>query len=66
MRVFLVFRELVKMEVFAPDWLIIKMVANNVMLKGLQELAQPLAFTFLDARGGYFDKEVCTQVLSAS
>lgn len=60
MRVFLVFRELVKQEVYPPDWLVIKMVANNVMLKSLQELAQPLAFKFLDGRsgGGYFDKEL--------
>lgn len=58
LRVFLVFRELVKQEVYPPDWLIIKMVANNVMLKSLQELAQPLAFKFLDTRSGYFDKEV--------
>lgn len=58
MRVFLVFRELVKQEVYPPDWLVIKMVANNVMLKALQELAQPLAFKFLDYRTSYFDKEV--------
>lgn len=58
MRAFLVFRELVKQEVYPPDWLIIKMVANNVMLKALQELAQPLAFKFLDCRSSYFDKEV--------
>lgn len=59
MRVFLVFRELVKQEVYPPDWLIIKMVANNVMLKALQEVGQPLVFKFLDIRSGYFDKEVC-------
>lgn len=58
MRVFLVFRNLVKQEVYPPDWLVIKMVANNVMLKSLQELAQPLAFKFLDSRIGYIDKEV--------
>ncbi|KAI4460497.1 dedicator of cytokinesis [Holotrichia oblita] len=60
MRVFLVFRELVKQEVYPPDWLIIKMVANNVMLRALQELAQPLAFKFLDYRTSYFDKELWT------
>lgn len=58
MRVFLVFRDLVRQEVYPPDWLVIKMVANNVILKSLQELAQPLAFKFLDSRTGYFDKEV--------
>ncbi|PSN57625.1 hypothetical protein C0J52_00521 [Blattella germanica] len=45
LRVFLVFRDLVKQEVFPPDWLIIKMVANNVMLNALQELAQPLLWS---------------------
>jgi hypothetical protein len=58
MRMFQVFRHLVKLEVFPPDWLVIKMVVNNVMLKSSQELAQPLAFKFLDSRTGYFDKEV--------
>jgi dedicator of cytokinesis protein 3 len=58
LRVFLVFRDLVKQEVFSPDWLIIKMVANNVMLNALQELAQPLVFNFLDSRC-HFDNQVC-------
>lgn len=34
------------------------MLTNNVILKALQEFAQPLAFKFLDSRAGYFDKEV--------
>lgn len=58
LRVFLVFRELVKQEVYPPDWLVIKMVSNNVILKSLQELGQPLVFQFLDTRSGYFDKDV--------
>lgn len=62
MRVFVVFRDLVKQEVYPPDWLVIKMVANNVMLKSLQELAQPLAFRFLDSRLGYFDKEASLNI----
>ncbi|XP_012288369.1 dedicator of cytokinesis protein 3 [Orussus abietinus] len=49
LRVFLVFRDLVKQEVFPPDWLVIRMQANNVILKSLQELAQPLAFRFLNS-----------------
>ncbi|XP_044271519.1 dedicator of cytokinesis protein 3 isoform X2 [Tribolium madens] len=60
LRIFLVFRNLVRLEVFPPDWLVMKMVVNNVMLKSLQELAQPLAFKFLDSRSGYFDKELWT------
>lgn len=58
LRIFLVFKNLVRLEVFPPDWLVIKMVVNNVILKALQELAQPLAFKFLDSRSCYFDKEV--------
>ncbi|CAH1968130.1 unnamed protein product [Acanthoscelides obtectus] len=60
LRAFLVFRNLVRMEVFPPDWLVIKMLTNNVILKALQEFAQPLAFKFLDCRAGYFDKELWT------
>lgn len=60
LRVFLVFRQLVKVEVFPSDWLIIKMVTNNVILKALQEFAQPLAFKFLDSKKGYIDKELWT------
>lgn len=57
LRVFLVFRDLVKQEVFPPDWLVIKMVANNIILNALQELAQPLVFSFLDSRC-HFDSQV--------
>nr|CAD7403082.1 unnamed protein product [Timema cristinae] len=56
LRVFLVFRDLVKQEVFPADWLIIKMVINNIMLSALQELAQPLVFDFLDMR--HFDNQL--------
>ncbi|XP_063227619.1 dedicator of cytokinesis protein 3 [Bacillus rossius redtenbacheri] len=56
LRVFLVFRDLVKQEVFPPDWLVIRMVTNNVMLSALQELAQPLVFDFLDVR--HFDNQL--------
>ncbi|XP_015607824.1 dedicator of cytokinesis protein 3 isoform X2 [Cephus cinctus] len=55
LRVFLVFRDLVRQEVFPPDWLVIRMQANNIILKSLQELAQPLAFRFLH---GSFDSQL--------
>ncbi|KAK9889845.1 hypothetical protein WA026_007208 [Henosepilachna vigintioctopunctata] len=60
LRVFLVFRNLVVQEVYAKDWLVIKMVMSNIILKSLQELAQPLAFKFLDTHTGYIDKELWT------
>ncbi|XP_076266616.1 dedicator of cytokinesis spg isoform X4 [Rhynchophorus ferrugineus] len=65
LRVFLVFRNLIRMEVFPPDWLVIKMLTNNVILMALQEFAQPLAFTFLDGKG-YFDKELWTNYFNLS
>lgn len=55
LRVYLVLRDLVRQEVFPPDWLVIRMQANNVILKSLQELAQPLAFRF---SGEYFDSQL--------
>ncbi|XP_023246842.1 dedicator of cytokinesis protein 3 [Copidosoma floridanum] len=55
LRVFLVLRELVRQEIFPPDWLVMSMQANNIMLKSLQELAQPLAFRFLH---GSFDSQL--------
>ncbi|XP_050303860.1 dedicator of cytokinesis protein 3 isoform X2 [Anthonomus grandis grandis] len=66
LRVFLVFRNLIIMEVFPPDWLVIKMLTNNVILNALEEFAQPLAFTFLDSRAGYFDKELWTNYFNLS
>ncbi|XP_066149763.1 dedicator of cytokinesis protein 3 isoform X2 [Euwallacea fornicatus] len=66
LRVFLVFRNLIIMEVFPPDWLVIKMLTNNVILKALQEFAQPLAFRFLDSKAGYFDKELWTNYFNLS
>lgn len=63
-KVFLVFQNLIKSEgVFPSDWLIIKMVINNIILNSLQELAQPLVFRFLDQRV-QFDTKV--RILSPS
>ncbi|KAK7603682.1 hypothetical protein V9T40_003681 [Parthenolecanium corni] len=50
LRIFLVFRNLIKQDVFPPDWLVMKMVVNNIVLNSLQELSQPLIFCFLDTR----------------
>ncbi|CAB0036454.1 unnamed protein product [Trichogramma brassicae] len=55
LRVFLVLRELVRQEIFPPDWLVLRMQSNNIILKALQELAQPLAFRFLH---GSFDSQL--------
>ncbi|KAG8233145.1 hypothetical protein J437_LFUL010375, partial [Ladona fulva] len=48
LRVFLVFRDLVRQEVFQPDWLVMRMASNRVLLAALQEFAQPLVFRFLE------------------
>ncbi|XP_074109684.1 dedicator of cytokinesis spg isoform X2 [Cotesia typhae] len=55
LRVFLVLKDLVRQEIFPPDWLVMRMQTNNVILKSLQELAQPLAFKFLH---GNFDSQL--------
>ncbi|XP_066601007.1 dedicator of cytokinesis protein 3 isoform X2 [Prorops nasuta] len=47
LRVFLVLRDLMRQEVFPSDWLVIRMQANNIIRKSLEELAQPLALRFL-------------------
>ncbi|XP_046396689.1 dedicator of cytokinesis protein 3 [Ischnura elegans] len=56
LRVFLVFRDLVRQEVFQPDWLVMRMASNRVLLNALQELSQPLVFRFLDHN--HFDHQL--------
>lgn len=58
LKVFAVFYDLTKKSVFPSDWLIMKMVVNNIILNSLQEFAQPLIFRFLNAKG-QFDISVC-------
>lgn len=45
----LVFKELLTTDwqVFPNDWLVLKMTANNIMRKSLEEFAKPLVFRFL-------------------
>lgn len=57
LRIFLVFRNLIKQDVFPPDWLVMKMIVNNVILTSLQELSQPLIVCFLEPRHS-FDSQV--------
>lgn len=54
-RIFLALHELVRNEVFPPDWLVITMQANQIILKATVELAQPLVFRFLQ---GNFDAQL--------
>lgn len=56
-KIFYVFHNLVETDVFPTDWLIMKMVVNNIILNSLQELAQPLIFKFLNPRP-QFDVQV--------
>ena len=55
------FRNLIKQDVFPPDWLVMKMVVNNIVLNSLQELSQPLIFCFLDTRHN-FDGQVLSRL----
>ncbi|XP_065212165.1 dedicator of cytokinesis protein 3 isoform X2 [Planococcus citri] len=57
LRIFLVYRNLVKQEVFSTDWLVMKMVMNNVLLNSLHEITKPLIRYFLDSRYN-FDSQV--------
>ncbi|XKL62442.1 hypothetical protein PGB90_002275 [Kerria lacca] len=57
LRIFLVFRNLIKQDVFPPDWLVMKMIVNNVILTSLQELSQPLIVCFLEPRHS-FDSQI--------
>jgi dedicator of cytokinesis protein 3 len=46
-RSLLVFKELLSQEVFPMDWLVMKMAANNIIKKALEEFAKPLVYRFL-------------------
>ncbi|XP_015379000.1 PREDICTED: dedicator of cytokinesis protein 3 [Diuraphis noxia] len=57
LRAFLLFRHLIKHDVFPTDWMVIKMTTNNVILAALQQLAKPLVFCFLET-WPHFDYQV--------
>lgn len=61
LKIFFVFQTLVQTDVFPTDWLIMKMVVNNIILNSLQELAQPLIFKFLNPRS-QFDTQVTAKL----
>lgn len=46
-RSLLVFKELLSQDVFPSDWLVMKMSANNIIKKALEEYAKPLVYRFL-------------------
>lgn len=60
LKVFFVFMDLVRTDVFSPDWLVMKMLVNQILLESLQELAQPLVFKFLEP-SYQFDSNVRTE-----
>ncbi|XP_019619494.1 PREDICTED: dedicator of cytokinesis protein 3-like isoform X2 [Branchiostoma belcheri] len=47
LRIFIVFRELVKQDHFPRDWVTMRMLTNNVVLTALQYFSQALTETFL-------------------
>ncbi|XP_050533759.1 dedicator of cytokinesis protein 3 isoform X2 [Daktulosphaira vitifoliae] len=57
LRAFLLFRHLIKHDVFPSDWMVMKMTTNNVILAALQQLSQPLVFCFLET-WPHFDYQV--------
>lgn len=46
----MVFKEILvnDWQVFSSDWTVMKLVANNIIRKALEEFAKPLVFTFLE------------------
>ncbi|XP_070558084.1 dedicator of cytokinesis protein 3-like isoform X2 [Ptychodera flava] len=46
-RIFIVFRELVKQDVFPQDWMVMRMVTNDVILSAIQYFSQILTSHFL-------------------
>lgn len=47
-RIFLLFRDLIKQDVFPNDWAVMKLLTNHVMLITLQQICQPLVTYFLN------------------
>lgn len=46
-RSLLVFKELLSQDIFPNDWLVMKMSANDIIRKALEEFAKPLVYRFL-------------------
>lgn len=54
----LIFKELLAndWQVFPSDWLVMKLAANNILRKALEEFAKPLVYRYLDASN--FDSQL--------
>ncbi|CAL8073981.1 unnamed protein product [Orchesella dallaii] len=48
LRIFLLFRDLIKQDVFPSDWAVMKLLTNHVMLITLQQICQPLITYFIN------------------
>jgi len=55
LRVFLVFRDLIKQDVFPFDWVSMKLLTDSIMFQALQEFSHPLIMYFLNTT---FDSQV--------
>ncbi|KAL7022521.1 hypothetical protein ACKWTF_012281 [Chironomus riparius] len=55
-RSLLVFKELLSQDIFPSDWLVMKMSANNIIKKALEEFAKPLVYRFLGSNS--FDSQL--------
>ncbi|KAK6177339.1 hypothetical protein SNE40_015458 [Patella caerulea] len=63
-RIFLVFRDLIKQDVFPPDWTTMRMTTNHSILTAIQYLAQSLSDCFLTKE--QFDKSIWSNYLDLS
>ncbi|XP_014677002.1 PREDICTED: dedicator of cytokinesis protein 4-like [Priapulus caudatus] len=64
LKVFVVFQELVRGDVFPPDWMVMRMVTNSVILTSVQEFSQSLLNNFIE--GDEFDFQLWSVFFSAT
>lgn len=48
LRVYLVFGDLIKKDIFPVDWIVMKLVTDSIMLKAIHEFSQPLVLYFIN------------------
>jgi len=56
LRVFMAFRDLIRFDVFAVDWAVMKALSDSIVLKSMHQFSQPLTLYFLNNHS--FDTQV--------
>ncbi|XP_077981762.1 dedicator of cytokinesis protein 3-like isoform X1 [Glandiceps talaboti] len=63
-RIFMVFKELVKKDIFPQDWMVMRMATNDVILSAIQYFSQILTSHFL--KGEFFDTQLWSSFFNLS